>query len=150
MDMTSGIAAKSEVDREFLDELSKPHTRGCLRSWRAVVLHLKADLIRYHGGQRLRFWRHFLFTPGYKYTVWMRLAGLNELSRIHSTGNRAQRVARTKVPCRAALASGERCSRPRSLGGRRSWAVAPSVWAGPIGSGMVNTGSDLRTPLPGP
>jgi serine O-acetyltransferase len=75
MNMQSGPAANGEVDQDFLDELSKPHTRGCLRSWRAVALHLKADLIRYHGGPRFRFWRHFLFTPGYKYTVWMRLAG---------------------------------------------------------------------------
>jgi serine O-acetyltransferase len=57
------------------EELSRPHTRGCLPSLRAVRLYLKADLYRYQGDGRLKFWRHFLFTPGYKYTVWMRLTG---------------------------------------------------------------------------
>ena len=72
---TKGASRAKDVDEEALDALSRPHDRGCLRSMRAVVLHLKADLIRYHGDGRLKFWRHFLFTPGYKYTVWMRLAG---------------------------------------------------------------------------
>lgn len=58
-----------------LEELSKPHKRGCLPTLKAVRLYLKADLCRYHGSGRMKFWRHFLFTPGYKYTVWMRLTG---------------------------------------------------------------------------
>jgi serine O-acetyltransferase len=37
---------------------------------------LGADLFRYAGRTGLRtFLRHFLFTPGFKYTVWMRTAG---------------------------------------------------------------------------
>jgi serine O-acetyltransferase len=56
-------------------QLSQAHDRGCLRSARAVRLYLRADLHRYHGGGRTKFWRHFLFTPGFKYTVWMRWSG---------------------------------------------------------------------------
>lgn len=56
-------------------QLSQAHTRGCLRSLRAVRLYLQADLTRYHGSGRLKFLRHFLFTPGFQYTVWMRLTG---------------------------------------------------------------------------
>lgn len=58
-----------------LSKLSQPHDRGCLRSARAVRLYLKADLHRYHGGGRSKFWRHYLFTPGFKYTVLMRWTG---------------------------------------------------------------------------
>ena len=58
-----------------LARLSKPHLRGCLPTWRAVTLHLRADLHRYDGGGRYKFLRHFLFTPGYHYTVWMRVCG---------------------------------------------------------------------------
>lgn len=55
--------------------LSQTHTRGCLRTFRAVRLYLQADLHRYPGSGRLKFLRHFLFTPAYQYTVWMRLTG---------------------------------------------------------------------------
>lgn len=58
-----------------LGALSKPHNRGCLPSFRAVRLYLRADLHRYHGSGRAKFLKHFLFTPGFKYTVWMRLSG---------------------------------------------------------------------------
>lgn len=71
------IAPSSRVtsDARDLDALSRPHKRGCLPDLPTVICYLKADLYRYHGDGRLKFWRHFLFTPGYKYTVWMRLAG---------------------------------------------------------------------------
>lgn len=66
----------SENDKPVdLDQLSRPHKRGCLPSFSVVRLYLKADLMRYHGSGRMKFWRHFLFTPGYQYTVWMRLTG---------------------------------------------------------------------------
>lgn len=65
-----------------LEKLSRPHMRGCLPTWAAVRLHLRADLHRYEGGGRFKFWRHFLFTPGYKYTVWMRVAGYLKHSRM--------------------------------------------------------------------
>lgn len=58
-----------------ISHLSQTHTRGSLRSLRAVRLYLQADLHRYHGSGPLKFLRHFLFTPAYQYTVWMRLTG---------------------------------------------------------------------------
>jgi serine O-acetyltransferase len=58
-----------------MSQLSQSHVRGCLRSLKAVRLYLQADLCRYHGSGKLKFLRHFLFTPGYQYLVWMRLTG---------------------------------------------------------------------------
>lgn len=58
------------------EELGKPHLAGCARSIGEVVRLLKADLFRYAGNTKLTsFLRHFMFTPGYKYTVWMRFCG---------------------------------------------------------------------------
>lgn len=65
-----------------LAQLSQIHRRGCLPTLRAVILYLQADLHRYQGSGRLKFWRHFLFTPGYQYTVWMRLTGWAMSSRL--------------------------------------------------------------------
>ncbi|HEY9579922.1 MAG TPA: hexapeptide transferase [Rhizorhapis sp.] len=43
---------------------------------RSVAALLKADLYRYAGKTDAKsFWKHFLFTPGYKYTVVMRSCG---------------------------------------------------------------------------
>ena len=43
---------------------------------------LKADLFRYAGKADFKsFLRHFLFTPGYKYTVWMRTCGYLRVQR---------------------------------------------------------------------
>jgi serine O-acetyltransferase len=64
------------LDNSAPAEMAKPHTAGCARSWRELVDLLAADLYRYAGTVNARaFWRHFLFTPGYKYTVWMRTCG---------------------------------------------------------------------------
>lgn len=58
------------------EDLGKPHRRGCVRSWSKLRAVLAADLYRYAGrGGAKAFWRHFLFTPGYKVTVLMRTAG---------------------------------------------------------------------------
>lgn len=58
------------------DSLGKPHSRGCARTFRQLRLLLQADLYRYAGRTDARaFWRHFPFTPGYKYTVIMRSCG---------------------------------------------------------------------------
>jgi serine O-acetyltransferase len=58
------------------EHLAKPHTAGCARSFTELKRLLKADLFRYDGKVSAKsFWRHFLFTPGYKYTVWMRTCG---------------------------------------------------------------------------
>lgn len=56
--------------------MGKPHRRGCARSLRGLAAVLRADLYRYGGRTGAgAFWRHFLFTPGYKYTVVMRSCG---------------------------------------------------------------------------
>lgn len=59
-----------------LDDLAKPHTNGCARTFKELKRLLTADLFRYSGKTNTKtFLRHFLFTPGYKYTVWMRTTG---------------------------------------------------------------------------
>jgi len=59
-----------------LGDLAKPHTAGCARSFGELKRWLKADLYRYAGNSQFSsFLRHFLFTPGYKYTVYMRTCG---------------------------------------------------------------------------
>lgn len=56
--------------------MGKPHRRGCARTFGGLAALLRADLYRYEGKVSTgAFWRHFLFTPGYKYTVVMRTAG---------------------------------------------------------------------------
>lgn len=67
---------------ETITQLSKAHMRGNLRTLSQVILYLRADLHRYQGEGASKFWKHFLFTPGYKYTVWMRLTGWATTSRI--------------------------------------------------------------------
>jgi serine O-acetyltransferase len=63
-------------------EMARPHTAGCARSFSELKSLLCADLYRYAGVANARvFWRHFLFTPGYKYTVWMRTCGYFKLKR---------------------------------------------------------------------
>ena len=56
--------------------MSKPHRRGCAKSFAALRALLAADLWRYAGRTGLKpFLRHFLLTPGYKCTVAMRTCG---------------------------------------------------------------------------
>ncbi|MEJ2409317.1 MAG: DapH/DapD/GlmU-related protein [Novosphingobium sp.] len=58
------------------ERLGKPHSRGCARTLAQLRALLRADLHRYSGRADARtFWRHFLFTPGFKYTVLMRSCG---------------------------------------------------------------------------
>lgn len=65
------------------EELARPHTRGCARSFAELSRLLKADLYRYAGNSSPKsFLRHFLFTPGYKYTVWMRTCGYFRVGRV--------------------------------------------------------------------
>ncbi|WP_083276902.1 serine O-acetyltransferase [Sphingobium phenoxybenzoativorans] len=85
MNNTKGHITTSRKDvagSQQLSQLSSRHLRGCLPSLRSVYLHLKADLIRYQGEGRAKFIKHFLFTPGYKYTVWMRLTGWAHRSKL--------------------------------------------------------------------
>lgn len=67
---------KRQEEPMSLDDLAKPHNAGCARSFAELSRLLKADLFRYSGKVTLgAFLRHFAFTPGYKYTVWMRTCG---------------------------------------------------------------------------
>ncbi|WP_076072109.1 hexapeptide transferase [Sphingomonas montana] len=63
-------------DEITLDTMGRPHKRGCIRRFAALRAVLAADLFRYDGRTDARnFIRHYVFTPGYKYTVLMRTAG---------------------------------------------------------------------------
>jgi serine O-acetyltransferase len=65
-----------EHETIVLASLGKPHTRGCAKSYEDLKEWLSADLYRYSGDTSTKsFFKHFLFTPGYKYTVWMRATG---------------------------------------------------------------------------
>jgi serine O-acetyltransferase len=72
----SSDAQTSVPEFKTLDDLNRPHLNGCLRTFHEVRSYLKADLYRYAGRTTaLEFLKHFVVTPGYKYTVWMRLCG---------------------------------------------------------------------------
>ncbi|RYF05818.1 MAG: hexapeptide transferase [Oxalobacteraceae bacterium] len=61
---------------DTLSETSMAHSRGCIRRFRALRAVLAADLYRYDGRVNARtFLKHYIFTPGYKYTVRMRVCG---------------------------------------------------------------------------
>jgi len=63
-------------------ENSKPHTRGCAKSFEELKYLLSADLYRYSGKVSLgAFLQHYAVTPGYKYTVLMRACGYLKLKR---------------------------------------------------------------------
>ena len=69
------------------NEAAKPHVRGCIKSWRSLRAVLAADLYRYAGRTGAKaFLRHYLFTPGYKYTVLMRLCGYLKLKPLMAFG----------------------------------------------------------------
>lgn len=64
------------VDTVALADISKTHNRGCIRRFSALRAVLTADLYRYDGKVDARtFLKHYIFTPGYKYTVQMRICG---------------------------------------------------------------------------
>lgn len=69
------------------EAMGKPHNRGCARSFGQLRALLQADLYRYEGRIDAKaFWRHFLFTPGYKYTVLMRGCGYLRTRRFKAFG----------------------------------------------------------------
>lgn len=75
MDMQASAALEAKA-APLPDEQARPHLRGCPVSFAKLVALLKADLYRYAGRvDGKSFWRHYLFTPGYKYTVLMRSCG---------------------------------------------------------------------------
>ena len=52
------------------------HRRGCITRFGKFVAVIQADLYRYAGNTTFKsFIKHYVFTPGYKYTVQMRLCG---------------------------------------------------------------------------
>jgi serine O-acetyltransferase len=72
---------------ENTNEAAKPHKRGCIKRWRSLRAVLAADLYRYAGRTGVKpFVRHYLFTPGYKYTVLMRLCGYLKIKPLHAFG----------------------------------------------------------------
>jgi serine O-acetyltransferase len=80
---STGIPVQPDAEASrSLDELAKPHDAGCARTWAVLTRLLKADLFRYAGKSDFKsFIRHFMFTPGYKYTVWMRTCGYLRVQR---------------------------------------------------------------------
>jgi serine O-acetyltransferase len=59
-----------------LSEVKADHMDGCARSTREVRNLLREDLHRYAGNSStVSALKHFVFTPGFKYTVWMRWTG---------------------------------------------------------------------------
>lgn len=64
------------LDTQDGAELSRPHDRGGARSARELGYLIRSDLYRYAGRVDLKsFLMHFGFTPGFKYSTWMRLCG---------------------------------------------------------------------------
>jgi len=70
------MASQSQQEPIIIGENSQSHLRGCASSVRQLRALLRADLMRYAGRTGFSpFVRHFGFTPGFKYTVWMRTCG---------------------------------------------------------------------------
>lgn len=69
-------APSFEAEEELRAEHGKAHDRGGARRLGELVDWLRKDLHRYSGDSRLSsFLKHVVFTPGYRYTVFMRTAG---------------------------------------------------------------------------
>lgn len=64
------------MDDKDLAAMGTPHRRGCIKRFRSLRAVLAADLYRYAGRTGTApFCKHYLFTPGFKYTVLMRTCG---------------------------------------------------------------------------
>lgn len=76
--------AASAPDRlPSLTEKPSTHLNGCARSFSALKKLLAEDLYRYSGNASAKqFVKHFIFTPGYKYTVWMRSTGYLKIKKV--------------------------------------------------------------------
>ncbi|WP_052134762.1 serine acetyltransferase [Sphingomonas sp. 37zxx] len=75
------------VEQYSVGEMGKPHQRGCITSFSKLKSVLAADLYRY-GGQidLISFFKHYMFTPGYKYTVQMRACGWLKTKPLYALG----------------------------------------------------------------
>lgn len=61
---------------QSLEEVGQPHMNGCASSMREVRQLLREDLTRYAGRYgSIPALKHYMFSPGYKYTVWLRWTG---------------------------------------------------------------------------
>lgn len=62
---------------EIATDAKRPdHLDGCAKSWSEVKSLLSEDLYRYAGSTSVsQAVKHYLFTPGFKYTCWMRTTG---------------------------------------------------------------------------
>lgn len=72
-------------ERDATDSRGKrvDHMDGCARSLTEVRRLLSEDLVRYSGKASLgQAAKHFIFTPGFKYTVWMRSTGYFKRNRL--------------------------------------------------------------------
>ncbi|WNO54521.1 serine O-acetyltransferase [Stakelama saccharophila] len=57
-------------------QAARAHRRGCPKNFTALRNLIRADLYRYAGSTGVKaFARHFLFTPGFKYSATMRTCG---------------------------------------------------------------------------
>ncbi|SEM73605.1 serine O-acetyltransferase [Sphingomonas gellani] len=65
------------TDRPAYEDAKRAdHIDGCARSFRQLRTLLAEDLFRYSGRvSAAQALKHYLFTPGFKYTVWMRSTG---------------------------------------------------------------------------
>ncbi len=65
------------------EQEGKPHLRGCPRSFQRLLWLVKSDLLRYEGEVGApKFVKHFVFTPGFRYSTWMRLTGYLKQDRV--------------------------------------------------------------------
>lgn len=70
-------AAREDGRAEELDRLSRARTGTGPRDVAHLVALVRSDLYRYAGTTSPKaFVQHGLFTPGFKYSAWMRLCGL--------------------------------------------------------------------------
>ncbi|HWA01671.1 MAG TPA: hypothetical protein VG841_15290 [Caulobacterales bacterium] len=69
------IGADAQV-AESESGLSKPHRLGGAATFRELRALIAADLYRYAGNAGLKaFGKHYWFTPGFRYSFWMRVCG---------------------------------------------------------------------------
>lgn len=70
-----------------LDDMAKPHKRGCAKNFRALRALIAADLHRYAGRTGTKpFLKHFMFTPGFKCVTVIRTCGWLRTKRFAAFG----------------------------------------------------------------
>jgi serine O-acetyltransferase len=75
-EVTHAHLEPSAAPQESLSDLSKPHMLGGAKTARELWWLINSDLFRYEGATGFKpFWKHYIFTPGFRYSYWMRLCG---------------------------------------------------------------------------